>query len=455
MFDLLAHNQFNTSIWGDEGFSAILSFKSFPEIIKIIITDTSPPLWNITERLAFLTFGTSEVVIRGLAFFYFLLTIFFVYKIGDHLWERRTGLVAAALTFLNPFFFIYAFEGRMYSILALGVTASMYFFLKRNYVGYVIATLWALYSHHFAIFALFVQGIWFLYEVISKQKERAKKRFKAFLAIGLFYLPWLYPLYLQTSKVGGGFWLGKPDLHDLKVLIYDYLAQGIKTDTLSLPFTTYKLYEVALYLVFAVLILRRWHKSIKNTLFLLLWFLGPILMTWLVSQYFTSIFYNRYLLYSIPAAMLILASKGQKYSGYVVGVLLIVFGIIDFQYFTHPTKLPFKEMGAYVEETRQPNDFFINADGGSHHLWETKYYGFNAPIYIPDGGELPYFVGTALMEPDDIISEIPSEVTRLGVVTSKDTNSQTIPAGFVETDRKEIRELKLIWFEKLQETSNI
>ena len=31
---------FNQSIWGDEGFSAILSMKSLPEIIKIIATDT-------------------------------------------------------------------------------------------------------------------------------------------------------------------------------------------------------------------------------------------------------------------------------------------------------------------------------------------------------------------------------------------------------------------------------
>jgi len=29
-------NVFNQSIWGDEGFSAILSMKSLPEIIKII-----------------------------------------------------------------------------------------------------------------------------------------------------------------------------------------------------------------------------------------------------------------------------------------------------------------------------------------------------------------------------------------------------------------------------------
>ncbi len=447
MRELLAHNQFNTSIWGDEGFSAILSMKTFPEIIKIIINDTSPPLWNFTERLAFLTFGTSELVIRGLAFFYFLLTVLFVYKIGKHLWSKQTGLIAAALTFFNPFFFIYAFEGRMYSILALGVTASMYFFLTRKYVFSVIATLWALYSLHFAIFALFVQGVWVLYELAAKQKDRFKSRIKAFIVVGLFYLPWLWPLYLQTSKVGGGFWLSTPNLHDLKVLIYDYLAQGIKNDSLILPFTEYKLYEVSLYLVFAGLVLRRWHKSIKYSVFLLLWFFLPILLTWGISQKFTSIFFNRYLLYTIPAAMLILGSKGQKYSGFVLGVLLIIYGIIDFTYFVNPTKLPFREMAQYVNETRQEGDFFINIEPGSHHLWETKYYGFDAPIYVPDGQELPYFVGTALMDENDIIQTLPSDINRLGVITSKTIDNITLPDNFVELERKELRELKFIWYE--------
>src|SRR3989344_5616520 len=161
---------FNQSIWGDEAFSAILSMKSLPEIIKTIINDTSPPLWNISEWLVFNTLGTAEVYIRGLAFFYFLVAIFFVFKIGSLLCDKKTGVISAVLTFLNPFFFIYAFEGRMYSILVAGVTASMYFFLKilntknlklktSDKVGYVLATLWAMYSHHFAIFAVFLQGL--------------------------------------------------------------------------------------------------------------------------------------------------------------------------------------------------------------------------------------------------------------------------------------------------------
>ena len=216
---------FNQSLWGDEGFSAILSMKSLPEIIKIIATDTSPPLWNIWEWAIFNTLGTDEIYIRGLALTFFLATIFFTYKIGTHLFSQKTGILAALLTFLNPFFFTYAFEGRMYSIMALGVTASMYFFLKRRWVPYVIATLWALYSHHFAFFVVFTQVMWFLYEFAVGERKRAIKMFKAFIFVGLGYLPWVIPLYNQTRMVGGGFWLGTPNLKDLTILLFDLLDE--------------------------------------------------------------------------------------------------------------------------------------------------------------------------------------------------------------------------------------
>jgi len=159
-------NQFTVNLWGDEAFSAVLSTNSIPELIKIIARDTSPPLYNITEHLWFSVFGNSEVAIRSLSFLYFLIAVFFTYKIGVLLWDRRAGLLAGVLTFLNPFFFVYAFEGRMYSILAATVTASVYFFLKRNWFGYVLATVAALYSHNFAVFAIFVQGLWFIKEFL-------------------------------------------------------------------------------------------------------------------------------------------------------------------------------------------------------------------------------------------------------------------------------------------------
>src|SRR4030042_4754344 len=449
---------FNQSIWGDEGFSAILSMKSLPEIIKIISRDTSPPLWNIWEWIIFNTLGTDEIYIRGLAFIFFLGTVFFAYKIGSFLWSQKTGLLAGLFTFLNPFFFIYAFEGRMYSIMAFVVTASTYYFLRifyndeqirnRDKIGYIFFTLWALYSHHFAFFVVFIQGIWWLYELIFGKRVRAKKMFKIFLITGVGYIPWLIPLYNQTKMVGGGFWLGTPTLNDLGNMITEYLAQGIRNNNLKIPILNLPIHQAALYLVIAIAVFRKWWKNIKRTIFLLLCFLGPIVLTWLISQKFQSIFFNRYLLYTIPAAILVLASSRSKVSLIPLTLLVILFGIIDYDYFTHPKKLPFRQYSEYIKSELRPGDFLINWNSSSHHLWETKYYGIPAPIYIPpEGGDLPFFVGTALMEKGDIIREIPETTERVGVVTSGSVEEVNLP-GYTDGEAKDFNGLKFIWYEK-------
>lgn len=445
--------QFNVSLWGDEGFSAILSMKSVPEIISIITRDTSPPLYNLTEHYAFQFFGTSEIVIRGLSFFYYLIAVFFVFLIAKHFSNIKAAVLAALLTFFNPFFFIYAFEGRMYAILAATVVASMYFFIKKNWIGYVIATALALYSHHFEIFALFVQGIVFLaYLLRPKTRKTALKIFISFIAIGILYLPWVLPLYNQTKMVGGGFWLGTPTLVDLRKLIYKFLSRG----TPNLPQSAAMMSHYSLYVVFAILALRKWHKKVWQSSFLLLWFLGPILATWAISQRFTSVFYDRYLLYTIPAGMIILATKTRKISFLIaVGILLPLFAFFDLHYFTHPTKKPFRELAAYVQEFKKGDDYLINWNGASHHLWETKYYGIPAPIYIPgkeSPSDLPFFVGTALMTDEDIVGEIPKKIDeyplqRVIAVTS-DPAENVVIEGFAQQEVKEFDGLRVVWLEK-------
>lgn len=400
---------FNQSLWGDEAFSAILSLKPLPNLITTISKDTSPPLWNVCEWAAFQLFGTSEVVIRSISFLFFLITVFFAFLIAKHFWDKKTAFIAGVLTFLNPFFFIYAFEGRMYSIMAAGVAGSMYFFIKRKWAPYIIATLWALYSHHFAIFAVIIQGFWFLYEYFFGERKKVRGMLIAFIAVAVGYTPWLIPLYNQTKMVGGGFWLGKPTTIDLRNLFYDYLGEGIK----------HKLAEGARITVLITLTLRAWEKDIKKSFFLLSWFLTPILLTWLISQKFTPVFYNRYLLYTIPGAMIILASQRRKVSNLLITLIIFLFIIIDWNYFFNPSKIPFKDLASYVKQIQIKGDLIINEDAGNHKLWESKYYGIPAPIYNPGGEKLPFFVGTALMEKSDLISQIPPNTKRIGIITYK------------------------------------
>jgi len=415
---------FNQSLWGDEAFSAILSMKPVTDIITIIIHDTSPPLFNLTEHFWFKIFGSSEIAIRVLVFIYFLIAVFFVYKIGEYFWGKKTGLIAAALTFLNVFLFAYGFEGRMYSLLLATVTASFYFFIKKDWLKYVIATTLALYSHHFAIFAVFVQGLWFLKEFFCGKRKDAISILKSFVIIGLLYSPWLYPLYLQTKMVGGGFWLGQPGIKELGILLLAYLNISL-----------------------ILLALRRWNKNLNQSTLLAAWFLVPIIVVWLISQKFQSIFFDRYLVYTIPAAMLLAASEMRTISKIALLLVVIAFLSADFFYFTHPVKRPFRELASYVLSVKKGDDYLINWNSAAHHLWESKYYKLTAPLYVSKGVSLPYYVGTALMTKDDIIRDLPSQKNRIGVITSGPVEEVGL-AGYTKGEVKEFGTLKFIWFQK-------
>lgn len=424
-------NQFSTSLWGDEAWAATLAIKPLWQIVRIVARDTSPPLYYLLLHSWIEIFGTSEVAIRSLSFIFFLATVLVVYLIGKAFWDKKTGLVAAIFTLLNPFLFQYGFEGRMYSLLLLTSTLSMYFYLKKNQLGYILATISALYTHHFAIFVVFVQFLWSLQEI---KRKPIFSWLKPYVIIGLAYLPWFYPLYYQTSLVASGFWLGKPTLKTIANLFSSFLLGAGK----------HHLQPAIILAIAALFLLRRWGQWKKDG-FLLSWAIIPIILTFLLSQLNSSIFFDRYLLYCLPPFMLLLAS--QKRQASLTFIFLAIFSliIIDWHYFNYPIKRPFKTLANYVKQNQKqkPEYGLINYNAEAHHLFESKYYGLKAPLYVPQGS-LPFYTGTALMEKEDIIYVLPDK-KKIMVISSGDPQKTFLPGYFLE-EKVKFDSLYLLWF---------
>jgi hypothetical protein len=224
--------------------------------------------------------------------------------------------------------------------------------------------------------------------------------------------------------VGGGFWLGTPTVKDLLKLLLTYLNVSL-----------------------VILIVRRWEENLEKGLFLLSFFLGPIVLTWTVSQKFTSIFFDRYLLYTIPPAMLLAASQLRKISMVAIYITLVAFASTSLFLFFHPVKRPFRELATYVKEVKRGDDLLINWNASAHHLWEAKYYGIPAPLYVPEDAKLPFYIGTALMTEEDLISTLPKKVNRIGVITSGPVEDVEIPS-YTKIEEKVFGTLKVVWLEK-------
>lgn len=398
-------NQLTTSLWGDESFTAVAVQENFFRMLQIVAKDTAPPGYYILLFVWTRIFGHSEVAIRMLSVLLYLGTVLVAFLLVKKIWGRKAALLVGLLTLANPFLFPFAFEGRMYAILVFTVTLSFYFFMTKNYWGYIGAAALALYSHHYAALAIIFQFFWRLGET----KNLVKNWFKflePYLLIGILYLPWLYPLYKQVTLVSSGFWLGKPKLIDIVGLLGKYYIGG------TTVFWWQKFWVLVALLILA---LRRWQEKTKQSLVLVGWALVPIALAFLLSQGKTSIFYDRYLIYIIPALMILLATNTRKISFYLVIVFCLPLLWLNIYYFIHPTKRPFRALAQYVKNNVDRNLLLINYNGKAHHLWETKYYGLQAPLYIK--GEMPYYIGTAQMTKNDLIQLLPDK-PMIGVISS-------------------------------------
>jgi len=429
-------NQFNVSLWGDEAWAATLISKSWSQIISIVSKDTSPPLFYILAHAWTNLFGMSEIALRSLSLLFILLTAIFTALIARELWHKwPITILAGLLTFFNPFLFQYAFEVRMYALLALMSTAATYFFLKKKWILYVIFAALSLYTHHFSLFVIFWHFLWQMKEWL-KYKDKFIQRLLPFIGIGILYLPWLPTMYQQTKMVTNqGFWLGKPVLKDIFEVFLKFLS-GLNK------------YSWQIYAVISggiILAIRRWKIKDDQTWFLLGWLIVPIITVFCLSQVMQPIFYDRYLINLIPAFVLILVSSFRK--SWISLVMILAFILItlkiDYQFFFNPTKKPFREMAVFIKQQLKPGDQLINWSGQAHHIFESKYYGVYGPIYTPNGS-LPFYTGTALMEPGDQISVLPA-TTRIGIMTSESIDKINL-SGYKLDSQKQFDGLNFSWW---------
>ena len=427
--------QWTESLWGDEGFSAMAIQRPLGQMLGIVMRDTAPPLFYIVGWMWGRLFGFSEVSLRSLTLLLMVGTSIFagliVYKIQRSKW---VAILAGILILFNPFLERFAFEWRMYALLAFTVTGSIYFWMQKKWIGYVIFTLAAVYTHHFALFTVAGQVLWHLgFEFQWNKPATYVKQLRPYILVGLGYLPWIYPMYLQITRVrGGGFWLSVPPPSELPKEIANFVSAGIPEK-----------WKWAMAGLGLLLVGKDWRLASRSWIKLAVVFSAPVALSLVVSYLLTPIFYDRYLL-SVVVGVGLLSALGTRRQ--LIPVLLglsLIYGYLSWQQFTHPTKSPFRDLAVYAKSQIRPEDKVINYNGRAHHLWESQYYGLTAPIYTPSG-PLPFYTGTAQMTPNDTSENLP-KVKRLGVITSEPVAQVSLPKYTLESSRV-FGELSFSWW---------
>ncbi|MDZ4766419.1 MAG: glycosyltransferase family 39 protein, partial [Chloroflexota bacterium] len=244
------HHLGTQSLWYDEGNSYVQSIRTFTEIADNAARDIHPPGYYWLLATWRLLTGESEFALRSLSAFASILTVALTFAVGRRLFGGVGGLIAAAFTALNTFSIYYAQEARMYALLSLWGTASLYTLIRlldQPTRGNVIALgllnaagLWTQYAFPFFMIAQGVITITSLPNPLSLPKTasltaRRLVRLLAFAAANILAIA-LFAAWLPTALNQITTWTQLRDVAPLSEslpMLLRWLAFGITADTIA------------------------------------------------------------------------------------------------------------------------------------------------------------------------------------------------------------------------------
>lgn len=300
--------------------------------------DFHPPLFSLLTYF-WAKLGESESFLRLLPVSWGMATVYLIYLISKSLFNQKIALLAGLFLAISPYHIFYSQEMRMYSLLAFLGTLSIYFLLKRNWLLYGLSVLLLLYTHYASVFLLVAQVIWILFYEKDSIKIFLVSLFFAFL----FYLPWLPQFWHQLEagenllKILPG-WEQVASLSAFKALPLTLVKFSLGRTTFENEFL-YVGIALFLFLVLGIIFFNFFRKLDKDKIFLLNWFLTPLLLAIIVS-FFVPLYQPFRLLFTIVPFLLILATdlalKEKKWQIVIMGSILLANFYGLFMYWTNP-----------------------------------------------------------------------------------------------------------------------
>lgn len=194
------------SLWLDEATSVAQARMSFGGMLEALqASDVHPPLHDALLWLIVHAIGDSELIVRFPSLVAGVALVPAAFLAGRELWDRRAGLVAAALTTVAPFAVWYAQEARMYALFLLFATLALYGQARATrrgdrtgWIVYVVATGLLVWTHYFALLFVGVQQLGFVAAGLARRTpdwrgnlRRARPWAVSTAAVGLICVPLL------------------------------------------------------------------------------------------------------------------------------------------------------------------------------------------------------------------------------------------------------------------------
>ena len=192
------------SYWFDEAVTVQLLRMDLGDMLAAIPdSESTPPFYYVVAWLWAKVFGYGEVGVRSLSALAGTATIPVVYAIATKArLSRRTALIAAALTAVNPLLVWYSQEARAYALLILLCAVTLVLLPRalerpttRNLAAWAVIAAAAVATHYFAAFLIVPEALW----LFHRWRARA---LVPIAAVGLVAAA-LLPLAIQQAENDG------------------------------------------------------------------------------------------------------------------------------------------------------------------------------------------------------------------------------------------------------------
>ncbi|MFW6435492.1 MAG: glycosyltransferase family 39 protein, partial [Halovenus sp.] len=354
------------SFWLDEAITWYFVTEKYTtaEILFVLpIEDVHPPLYFLLIDLWVSLAGASESALRFPSAVLGIASVGLLYLLGVKLFDRWTGLIAAALLSVSSFHLYYAQEARMYTLLTALTVVSFYFFVdlvseesygRLSVLGYVVATVLLAYTHLFGMFVVLAQNSYLLPRAVLSSRtwpvigrlESTSASLRDWLGIqGIVILmaaPWWGTILFRLPSISSGgcagiTWIPEPLPADVVTVLKRYFYYcGNPSEMSPIPEVVF-LFVMALAGGLAVIGLfgsdRRPGLGRPGSveLVVLVWLLTLIVVPYVLSHTVTPILIARYTIGASIALFLLVGRGVQRLRPYaptavrvaLVGVLLV------------------------------------------------------------------------------------------------------------------------------------
>ncbi len=372
----------------DEAISVAIVRSGWPTFWKVISHgEANMGLYYVLLKL-WMILGESEFAIRSLSAIFAVLTVPTIFALGYRLYNKRTGLLAALLVTVNPFFIQYAQEARGYSLGLFLASLSTLLFVeiirrpsKWTWAVYAIVSGLAVYAHALSAFILAAHAVSLLFT------GRWRAMLKGFLISWLATAGLVFPLALNilTTSAHNLDWITRPGIKEFVIVFWDF--------TKSMPLLVLLFVLCLAALVYA---LKQWSISKAaawHDALVLAWLFLPIILVFGISQV-KPVFASRYFIICLPP-LVILAALGisripvrwLSIAGIVV--VLALSGLQLRSWYTDYEKEDWRGATEHVLSLAEQGDaiIFYSPDTGTGF----DYYESRLPASVQPPAAVPYF----------------------------------------------------------------